>query len=320
MHAVNHEVIESLVEWLSSDEGCWLGTVVSTWGASPRPAGSVFAFNAMRNKVVGSLSSGCIEEVLLAELRRIGGADRPFLRVYGQDASEQTAIELPCGGSLEVLLEWHSPKSHTHFEELLSGLKQRRLVCRRYDLQTGGLSLVENVCSEVMVELSDTELLHTLGPVERLLILGLGEPARYLTPIAETLEFEVSLCDPRKDVVARTAIPKGVTLYTDILPDDLIRRQFSDRRCAIVALAHDPRVDDLGLLAALETEAFYVGALGSLKTSKNRFERLKSLGLNANMLKALHAPIGLDIDSKTPPEIAVSIAAQLVSARAERKR
>lgn len=320
MRAVNHEVVEAVVEWLSCEEGCWLATVVSTWGASPRPAGSLFAFNSKRNLVVGSLSSGCIEDVLLEELRELGTSNTPFLRTFGHDSSEQAKIELPCGGSLDVLLEWHTFTSFDHFEQLLSSLNQRKSVCRRNDFETGVLSVLEGGLLSTTIALSQkTGLSHMLGPVERLLILGLGEPARYLIPIAETLEFEVSLCEPRKEVVDRTDFPSGVTLYTDILPDDLIQRQFNDHSCAIVALAHDPRVDDLGLIAALETDAFYVGALGSVRTSDKRFERLESLGVSKSRLSALHAPIGVDIASKTPPEIAISIAAQLVAARAQRE-
>ena len=268
---------------------------------------------------MGSLSSGCIEDVLLEELRELGTSNAPFLRTFGHESSEQTKIELPCGGSLDVLLEWHTFTSISHFEQLLSSLNQRKSVCRRNDFETGELSVREGESLSTTIALSKTGLSHTLGPVERLLILGLGEPARYLIPIAETLEFEVSLCDPRKEVVDRTDLPSGVTLYTDILPDDLIQRQFNDRSCAIVALAHDPRVDDLGLIAALETEAFYVGGLGSAITSEKRLERLESLGVSKSRLSALHAPIGIDIASKTPPEIAISIAAQLVAVRAQRK-
>ena len=314
MHGVNQTVLFRVSEWLGQGDPVWYTTVLSTWGASPRPSGSLFAINARTGKCAGSLSSGCIEQELISLLDESGPADTPRRLSYGETAEERGRLMLPCGGSIELLLEYLQPDPITigHFENLNLALAERSNTARRVNLGNGSFEIVSAEKGANLVSVKQEVLLHQLGSRRRLLILGWGDIAEYLIPIVQSLDFEVTISEPRKDILHRASLPNEVEICSDRLPDDLIRDNFNDPYCAIIALSHDPRVDDLGLIAALDTKAFYIGALGSVRTSNKRIERLESLGLPSEKLERLHAPVGLSIQSKTPPEIAVSIAAQLV--------
>lgn len=144
-------------------------------------------------------------------------------------------------------------------------------------------------------------------------MVGAGEVARCVAEIAKNLEFDITLCDFRDEFLQGWQAD-GVTVIKG-MPDDLIAESFHDRRCAIIALAHDPRIDDMAMLEALNSDAFYVGAMGSVATSEKRRARLLELGISQTNLDKLHAPIGVDIGSKTPYEIALSIMADVICHR-----
>ncbi len=321
MHSANYSVIASVCDWLSRGDSVWLVTIIDTWGASPRPPGSLFAYNALRDIQSGSLSGGCIEEDLLAWFKSQSSLNRPLLKTYGESLRDQQRFQLPCGGRLQILVEYHEPTepSLKHFRSIREALDARSSVCRCCTLETSQLHLAP-WSGRASILLEENTLQHALGPVENLLIIGAGEVSRYLVPLAESLDFSVTLCDPREGYFSRNGFDPASVGCLKRLPDDLVRERFHDAHCAIVALAHDPRVDDLALLAALETDAFFVGAMGSEKTSRKRIARLSSLGLGAEALKRLKAPIGLPLGSKTPPEIAVSIAAQLLAERTKLRK
>jgi xanthine dehydrogenase accessory factor len=137
--------------------------------------------------------------------------------------------------------------------------------------------------------------------------------AKYVAEMALALEYDVTLCDPRPRYLDNWHVPGVET--TSRLPDDIVRERFSNPYSGIIALAHDPRVDDMALMEALKTDAFYVGAMGSERTSAARRERLPELGLSKDEIDILHAPIGFQIDSKTPAEIAIAIMAEVTAVR-----
>ena len=189
-------------------------------------------------------------------------------------------------------------------------MKHRKLKNAELDRKT-----VEEF-NELDIQRSPTEIIHTLKPHDKLLLIGAGEVSRCLAEICKNLEFEITLCDFRDEFLQGWQV-EGVNVIK-AMPDDLIAESFHDNHCAIVALAHDPRVDDMAMMQALKTDAFYVGAMGSIVTSNKRRERLLDLELDKEHIEKLHAPIGLDIHSRTPYEIAVSIAAQLIAERSNR--
>jgi xanthine dehydrogenase accessory factor len=270
--------------------------------------------------LAGSISGGCIEEDFLEQLRdgslkaQYDLEGKPTLVKYGITAEQAARLRLPCGGQLHVLVEYIEPSDHNKqtFGALVNALDNHQRISRQVDLNTGAIGVV-NAASDEAVELSDDTLLHALSPKYKLLLLGAGDVARYVAEMAMALEYEVTLCDPRPDYLGSWHV-EGVQVTSE-LPDDVVRDHFSNPYSGIIALAHDPRVDDMALMEALKTDAFYIGAMGSIKTSANRRLRLPELGLTDAEIDRLHAPIGFQIGSKTPAEIAISVMAEVTAVR-----
>ncbi len=319
MHAVDTEVLGQVNAWLDAGRHCWMATVVQTWGSSPRPVGSLFACDPAGH-IVGSLSGGCVEDDLLEKLQRgeLASKRAQFFQ-YGITAEETEKLGLPCGGHLYVVVEPLAPTDHyrRHFRHLADRLRARRPVRRQVDLgrRTFGYRDVDS--HEPLSWNPATEVLeHTYGPRWQLFIIGAGMVSQYLADLALKLDYDVVVCDPREHLLNDFNVP-GVRLIND-MPDDAVKAHANDPASAITALTHDPRIDDMGLMEALRTDAFYVGAMGSTRTSTSRRERLRALDLSEAEIDRLHAPIGLPIGSKTPPEIAVAVMAEIVAIRANR--
>jgi xanthine dehydrogenase accessory factor len=303
-------VLESALDWLQSGHQVALATVIRTWGSSPRPPGSLLAMNDS-GQFVGSVSGGCVEDSLLARYRdgELAGP-APTMVDFGVDRQEASRMGLPCGGRLEVLIEQLSGAESV--APLLARLHDGALVERRVNLATGEVDLQQGD-GGTEFQLTDTAVVKTFGPAWQLLLIGDGQLARHLASMALHLDYRVIICDPR-DAFAPLEPLDGVH-YNRLMPDDAVQGLSDQARSAIVTLAHDPRQDDLGLSAALESQAFYIGALGSTRSAQARQERLASLGYTAKQIKRIHGPAGLHIGSKRPAEIALSILAQITAIR-----
>lgn len=316
------QIIDQVESWLSENRPVWLCTILKTWGSSPRPIGSMLA-STTDGEIIGSLSGGCIEEDFLAQLvsgelkARFDEDRKPFVIFYGKTEEEQARLKLPCGGQLDVLLEFIDPSNENNavFRELVQKLSGHKRISRSIDLSNGSITarVLDDGEPRTPIKIADEVLQHELSPMYHLLLLGAGDVARYVAEISIALEYEVTLCDPRPRYLENWSV-EGVH-KTDALPDDVVREYYDNPYSAIVALAHDPRVDDMALMEALKTKAFYIGAMGSVKTSADRRARLPQLGLNSEEINRLHAPIGLQIGSKKPAEIAISIMAEITAAR-----
>ena len=319
MQAADNEVLGQLLTWLVKGEPCWLATVVQTWGSSPRPVGSLLACNHA-GKIVGSLSGGCVEEDLLEKLTHGELAvDRAQYFEYGVTDEDAEKFGLPCGGHLYIIVEPQTPSTETiaHFTLLNNALNERQCAQRTVNLvdQTNQVEIVERH-SQLSWQADEQILTHTYGPRFQLFIIGAGMVSKYLAEMAQILDYEVTVCDPREELLADFGVP-GVRTIAD-MPDDAVRAHAKDQTTAIVALTHDPRIDDMGLMEALTTDAFYIGAMGSTRTSASRRERLQALDISNEDIAKLHAPIGLPIGSKTPPEIAIAILAEITAVRKHR--
>lgn len=274
----------------------------------------------MDGELVGSISGGCIEEDFLEQLRdgslkaQYDKESKPFIVKYGVTLEEQARLKLPCGGQLHVLLEYidSSEQNCEVFQRLSGDLENHSKVSRIVSLTNGVIS-AEAQSSEDAVVIDGEKVTHSLSPMYRLLILGAGDVAKFVAEMAIALEYDVTLCDPRPNYLDNWYVPGVET--TAQLPDDVVRERFSNPYSGIIALAHDPRVDDMALMEALKTNAFYIGAMGSVKTSAARRERLPELGLSSDEIDRLHAPIGFQINSKTPAEIAIAVMAEITSVR-----
>lgn len=304
------EVLEGVLAWLQSGQQVALATVIRTWGSSPRPPGSLLAMNSS-GQFIGSVSGGCVEESLLARYcdGELAGP-APTMVDFGANRQEASRMGLPCGGRLELLIEQLSDSESV--ASLLARLRNGELVARRIRLTDGEVDLQPGD-GGIEFQLSETELVKTFGPGWQLLLIGDGQLARHLASMALHLDYRVIICDPRESFAPLK--PLDDVLYSRVMPDDAVQALNEQARTAIVALAHDPRQDDLGLSAALESQAFYIGALGSKRSAAARRKRLASLGYSAQQIARIHGPAGLRIGSKRPAEIAVSILAQIIATR-----
>ncbi len=312
MDSIDLEVLKCCAQWLAEGRRCELLTVVRTWGSSPRPPGAMLAM-CDDGRMVGSVSGGCIEDDLIARLRE-NGLTRllPELVRYGVSAEQAHRFGLPCGGTLELLIEPLSAASG--IGDLLQALGRHELVARRLCLADGAVTLAPAVPGQ-QLQLTPEALCSVHGPRWRLLIIGAGQLSRFVAQIALSMDYQVIVCEPREEYRAAWHLD-GVRLSSE-MPDDAVLALRIDSRCAVLALTHDPRLDDLALIEALKSEAFYVGALGSRANNARRRERLALFDLGAEQLARLHGPVGLYIGSKTPAEIAVSILAEMTAVKNE---
>ncbi len=312
MNSIDFDIVRTALDWLDRGHRVTLGTVVRTWGSAPRPPGSLMIIRD-DGQVAGSVSGGCIEDDLIGRVARgeLAGS-RPQVTTYGATAEEVRRFGLPCGGTVQVVLEPLSVASQ--LRELLVAIESHRLVERRLDLATGLVTLHEANAGDT-VRFDGATLLTVHGPRMRLLIVGGGQLSGYLAAMAVMLDYRVTVCDPREEYHEGWQGRDGVTLSVQ-MPDDLVLAMNLDANSAVVAVTHDPKLDDLALIEALRTPAFYVGALGSRRNNDARRERLREhFGLTANELTRLRGPAGLNLGALTPPEIALAIVAELTALR-----
>ena len=308
MDSIDLEVLKTAAGWIGAGHRCELITVIKTWGSSPRPIGATLAI-CDDGRVVGSVSGGCIEDDLIERVRQSGiTRTLPEIVSYGITADEAHRFGLPCGGTIELAIEPLSNAST--IIELLERLDRHELVARNLNLQTGEVTLSPAPAGAVQ-QIADGVLTTIHGPRWRLFIIGAGQLSRFLAQVATAMDYHVTVCDPREEYRAGWQLP-GVRLM-HAMPDDLVIEARLDHRSAVVALTHDPKLDDLALMEALKSDAFYVGAIGSRVNNAKRRERLKEFDLNDEQLARLHGPIGIYIGSKTPSEIAISILAELTA-------
>jgi xanthine dehydrogenase accessory factor len=308
MDSIDLEVLKACAAWIDAGQRCQLVTVIKTWGSSPRPIGAMLAI-AADGTVVGSVSGGCIEDDLIVRVRE-HGIERsvPEIVTYGITADEAHRFGLPCGGTIELAIE--PLGRHSAIPELLERLDRHELLLRHLDLHSGAVRL-EAAAPGATQHCDDKVLTTVHGPRWRLFIIGAGQLSRFVAQVASAMDYYVTVCDPREEYHAQWQLP-GVQLV-HMMPDDLVIEARLDARSAVVALTHDPKLDDLALMEALKSDAFYVGAIGSRANNAKRRERLRLFDLSDAQLARLHAPIGLYIGSKTPSEIAVSILAELTA-------
>ena len=310
MDSVDLDVLKRSAEWLDADRRVLLVTVVKTWGSSPRPEGAMLAVRD-DGHVAGSVSGGCIEDDIIERTRREGmTAQRCEVVTYGVSADEARRFGLPCGGTIRLVLEPLTRESG--ILALLREIEAGHLVQRRLELASGFATLHPARATDGL-SFDGKTLVTVHGPRYRMLVIGASQLSKYLAQIAVGLDYQVTVCDPREEYTETWDIP-GVSLVRT-MPDDTVHAMRLDERCAVVALTHDPKLDDLALMEALKSPAFYVGALGSRANNDKRRERLVEFDLSEAEIARLHGPIGLFIGSRTPPEIAVSILAEITAVK-----
>ena len=311
MDNIDLQVLRQITQWQASGHRVVLGTITRTWGSAPRPPGSAVAVRD-DGLIAGSVSGGCIEDDLIDKARDgvlAGGV--PKVVRYGIDADAAHRFGLPCGGLIELVLEPVRP--HTQLEAMLQRLESGQRLRRVLTIATGTVDLQPATDTDEL-QLTDSTLTTHHGPHWRLLLIGAGQMTQYLAQMAGALGYQVIVCDPREEYAEGFEVPGATLLRT--MPDDTVIDLKVDGHTAVIALTHDPKLDDLALMEALNSPAFYIGAIGSRVNQAKRRERLKEhFGLTDAQLDRLHGPVGLKNGARTPPEIAVSILAELTAVR-----
>jgi len=311
MDSVDIEVLRTAEGWRKGGHKAALGTIVKTWGSAPRPIGAMVAVRD-DGQVVGSVSGGCVEDDLIDKVKaKLAAWNKPELFTYGVTNEEATRWGLPCGGTLQLVMEPLS--DHSGIPELLEKISSQHLVRRKLDMASGKATLEPGRWQDVL-EFDGRMLATVHGPRWRLVLIGAGQLTRYLAEMAHMLDYHVVVIDPREEYAAGWDLA-GVPLDRG-MPDDVVAQANLDGHSAVVALTHDPKLDDLALMEALRSPAFYVGAIGSRANQAKRQQRLiEHFGMNEREFERLHGPVGLKNGARTPPEIAVGILAELTAVR-----
>ncbi|MCD9545802.1 XdhC family protein [Photobacterium carnosum] len=313
MNALDKHVLLDCQTWLQQGKPVWLCTILSTYGSAPRPVGALFATDGHIRS--GSVSGGCIEDAFMKLIQQ-HGLDKP-LQVfdYGTHlAANGSQYELPCGGHISLLIEHLYPDNCYLVDDWLMAAEQTSTFIRAVNIETEQRSIVTG--TETTVYPSPWLTVHYQQHWQ-LLLLGISQVSEEVARLAIRAGFTVRLCDVRENYSQSwrwTAAEGGIDV--EWCSADAFVERYTNAYTAVLALAHDPRVDDMGLMGALESNAFYIGALGSHANSDRRRERLMRIGeYTQSELARLHAPIGIAIGSKTPFEIAIAVIAEVIAVK-----
>ena len=311
MQSTDITVLKQLQKWIEGGHTVWLATVLKTYGSSPRQPGAMCAIRD-DGVLVGSVSGGCIEDDLMDKAHNGFLAEKDIIfQTYGESIEERDRFRLPCGGTLRLSVEKITDTDWV--STVLEKIEQRQQVRRLLSLaDKKSVIAPANRFNDLVTE-APKQLGFVYGPRYRLLLIGAGETSSYLAKMATALDYQVLVAEPREEMQSSWLAEDGELL--PMMPDDAVIKIEPDSTTAIITLSHDPKLDDMALLEALKSDAFYIGALGSKRTNTKRRERLAMFDLTQEQIARLHGPVGLDIGSKTPAEIAVSILAELVQIR-----
>lgn len=323
------DILSTADSWLAAGEDVALATVIATWGSSPRPAGSLLAVN-VSGAFVGSVSGGCVEGAVIAAATEVMQSGQPQQLEFGISDEQAWDVGLACGGTVKIYLE----KLQRHsLAPLLAAIGQRQAMARLIVLETGAAALYPMGADPASGELGSAfgeaaqqalaanrsgtatiegqeVFVRVFAPAPRMLIIGAVHIAQHLSTVASLAGFSVTVIDPRQAFATTARFPHTTLLQQ--WPDKALQELGLDAHTAVVALTHDAKLDEPALIAALRSEAFYVGALGSRKTHAARLERLQAAGLEAAQMQRIRAPIGLDLGGRAPAEIAIAIAAEAI--------
>jgi len=335
------DILTDLIHWRDEKKSIVLATVIETWGSSPRKAGSKMAIT-LGGRITGSVSGGCVENAVIEAGMESLNSNRPQLLHFG--VADETAWEvgLACGGSIDVFV---NPLDENIFGSIRSILADDQsavlttvisgdnaMAGREMLLPDNGkvvgsignewnekvFSIMEDVLAKgvsqrVALNESMDVFIEVIAPPLTLVIVGGAHISIALSVLAKTLGYRTIVIDPRKVWGSEERFPNVDKLIQSWIPDAFEQIVITSAT-AISMLTHDPKLDDPALKIALNSPAFYVGALGSKTTNAKRHERLLNDGMTESQLSHLHAPIGLNIGAQTPEEIAVAIMAEVVEA------
>ncbi len=320
------QIPETALEWAEQNRGAALATVVQTWGSAPRPVGSQLAISG-DGQIMGSVSGGCVEGAVVVEAQEAIEDGRPRILEFGVSDDEAFAVGLACGGTIRVMVEPLGVGDGPALEiirALVDRRRQRQPAALLTNTQTWERRLTEGsddpLGGEIRARMTadrsgfapapdDDWFIAIHNPPLRMVVVGAVHIAQALLPMARLAGYDVFLVDPRETFAAAARFPDE-SISQD-WPDEALRALAPDSRTAVVTLSHDPKIDDPAIIETLNSNAFYLGCLGSKKTHAKRLDRLRAAGLDEEALARIHAPVGLSIGAKSPAEIAISIMAEI---------
>ncbi|GGD41389.1 XdhC family protein [Sinisalibacter lacisalsi] len=310
------KIPETALAWHREGRGAVLATVVQTWGSAPRPVGSQLVVSGA-GEIEGSVSGGCVEGAVVVEAGEALAAGESRVLTYGVSDDSAFAVGLACGGTVRVLVEPVGPQiPEAMLAELVAARAARQPVAYVVDTATwerrlaGAGAFADRFRADrSSFEEDGATFVAVHNPPLRMMIVGAVHIAQALVPIARLAGYDPVIVDPRGAFAAAHRFP-GEEIHEDF-PDEVFPELGLDARTAVVTLSHDPKIDDPAIEAALGSEVFYLGCLGSTRTHAKRVERLEARGFNAAQIARIHAPVGLDIGARSPAEIAISVIAEV---------
>ena len=318
-----------LQKTLKNGEDFILATVIKTWGSAPNPVGSMLIVNAL-GEIFGSVSGGCVEGALIIEAITTLKSNKCKVLTFGVTNEKAFQVGLACGGEIQVLLEpfLKTDKiSRDNLANFIQGHLNETLSIYTIDLMSFKRTFHKDnskLALKIPVEKFDEGCSFILGntfysilfPRPKLVIVGAVHIAQYLANFAQMFEYQIHVIDPRSTFASIKRFPK-VKISVE-WPDTVLNEASLDKNCALITLTHDPKIDDMALQKALDSDCFYIGSLGSTRTHEQRINRFKLLGFKEEKIHRIKGPVGLDIGAKSPNEIALSIMAEIISVRRKR--
>jgi xanthine dehydrogenase accessory factor len=306
------DVLDTLERWASDGLRFATATVVKTERSAPREPGAMLAVSE-RGEVAGSVTGGCVEPAVYEEAQAVLAGGPPRLVSYGIADEDAFEVGLPCGGTVHIFL---TTVERDLIEELVPAVRSERPIALAVTIsgsKIGEQRLVDlNGHFEAGIE-GDTFFLP-FAPRPEMYVFGAVDHAAAVARVGQFLGYHVTICDARARFATRERFPEADEVVVE-WPDEFLRRSPVDERTAICVLTHDHKFDVPLLKVALETPAGYIGAMGARRTTESRNERLRAEGVTDEQLARIHAPIGLKIGSRTPEEVAVAVAAEIVATR-----
>ena len=288
-----------LQKTLNNGEDFILATVIKTWGSAPNPVGSMLIVNAL-GEIFGSVSGGCVEGALIIEAITTLKSNKCKVLTFGVTNEKAFQVGLACGGEIQVLLEPFLKTDKISRDNLANFIQLAlKIPIEKFD----------EGCSFIL----GNTFYSILFPRPKLVIVGAVHIAQYLANFAQMFEYQIHVIDPRSTFASIKRFPK-VKISVE-WPDTVLNEASLDKNCALITLTHDPKIDDMALQKALDSDCFYIGSLGSTRTHEQRINRFKLLGFEEEKIHRIKGPVGLDIGAKNPNEIALSIMADIISVR-----
>ena len=319
------KIIKKINEYLFAKENFALAMVVETWNSAPKPVGSILLLSGS-GEISGSVSGGCVEGAVISEAQISLKTKKSKILKFGVTNEDAFQVGLACGGEIKILIEPITNVNNSKrkilerfFKNNLEGDFSILKIC----LKSSQTELIEG--KKASNFLSKTEKYHhqsflngeffyyILPPKNKVVVVGAVHIAQYLVEFGNQFDFDIYVIDPRSSFANKKRFP-GVSIIDD-WPDEALKSIIVDQNTAVITLSHDEKIDDIALQIALKADCFYIGCLGSKKTHEKRIDRLLNMGFNKNIINRIHAPIGLDIGSKKPNEIALSIIAEIIKVK-----